>query len=141
AALLTARKTKARARSAEGLIVTDDAFGHANPLGDETRVRVQRDLVPQLRGGGVVVVTGYIAATADGVTTTLGRGGSDYSAAVLGAALDAQEIQIWTDVSGVLTAEPRVVPGARTVGSLSYAEAAGVADLRAQVRHPKNIQA
>src|SRR5205807_203822 len=79
---------------------------------------------PRLDDGLVPVLGGYIAATADGITSTLGRGGSDYSAALVGAALDAREIQIWTDVSGVLTADPRVVPGARTVPSLSYAEAA-----------------
>src|SRR5947207_2423597 len=80
------------------------------------------------------------AATAPGITTTLGRGGSDYSAALVGAALDAQEIQIWTDVSGVLTADPRVVPGARTVANLSYAEAAELAYFGAKVLHPKTIQ-
>src|SRR5205085_6099885 len=97
-------------------------------------------LTPLLDDGLVPVLGGYIAATADGITTTLGRGGSDYSAALVGAALGAQEIQIWTDVSGVLTADPRVVPGARTVASLSYAEAAELAYFGAKVLHPKTIQ-
>src|SRR5205085_63502 len=100
----------------------------------------RREILPLLDDGLVPVLGGYIAATADGITTTLGRGGSDYSAALVGAALDAQEIQIWTDVSGVLTADPRVVPGARTVASLSYAEAAELAYFGAKVLHPKTIQ-
>src|SRR5437773_1139540 len=82
----------------------------------------------------------YIGATRRGVTTTLGRGGSDYSAALVGAALAAAEIQIWTDVSGVLTADPRVVPGARTIPTLSYAEAAELAYFGAKVLHPKTLQ-
>ncbi len=88
----------------------------------------------------VPVLGGYIGATLEGVTTTLGRGGSDYSAALVGAALGAREIQIWTDVSGVLTADPRVVPGAGTIPSLSYAEAAELAYFGAKVLHPKTIQ-
>ena len=88
----------------------------------------------------IPVVGGFIASTKDGATTTLGRGGSDYSAALIGAALEAREIQIWTDVSGVLTADPRVVTAALTIPVLSYQEAAELAYFGAKVLHPKTIQ-
>ena len=139
AALLSARKTKASAYSAERLIVTDAAFGHANPLADETRASVERELVPQLKNGSVPVVTGYIAATADGVTTTLGRGGSDFSAAVLAAALRATELRIYTDVSGVMSADPRIVKDARPLAKMSYAEAAELSYFGAKVIHPRTV--
>jgi aspartate kinase len=90
--------------------------------------------------GTVPVLGGFIGATTSGVTTTLGRGGSDYTAALLGAALGVSEIQIWTDVTGVLTADPRVVPEAQTVERLSYGEAAELAYFGAKVLHPKTIQ-
>ena len=121
-------------------LTTDATHGRANPLLPVTIERIRAALTPLLEDGLVPVLGGYIAATADGITTTLGRGGSDYSAALVGAAVDAHEIQIWTDVSGVLTADPRVVPGARTVSSLSYAEAAELAYFGAKVLHPKTIQ-
>src|SRR5437899_2771196 len=121
-------------------LTTAATHGRANPLLPVTVERIRAALTPLLEDGLVPVLGGYIAATADGITTTLGRGGSDYSAALVGAALDAHEIQIWTDVSGVLTADPRVVPGARTVSSLSYAEAAELAYFGAKVVHPKTIQ-
>ena len=121
-------------------LTTDATHGRAKPLLPVTLERTRAALTPLLDDGLVPVLGGYIAATADGITTTLGRGGSDYSAALVGAALDAREIQIWTDVSGVLTADPRVVPGARTVPSLSYAEAAELAYFGAKVLHPKTIQ-
>jgi aspartokinase/homoserine dehydrogenase 1 len=85
------------------------------------------------------VVTGFVAATPDGVPTVLGRGGSDYSAAILGASLDADEVQIWTDVDGVLTADPRIVPDARSLPELSYSEAAELAYFGAKVLHPKTM--
>jgi len=121
-------------------LTTDATHGRANPLLPLTVARTRATLTPLLDHGRVPVLGGYIAATADGITTTLGRGGSDYSAALVGAALDAREIQIWTDVSGVLTADPRVVPGAQTVASLSYAEAAELAYFGAKVLHPRTIQ-
>ena len=121
-------------------LITDATHGRAKPLLPVTLERTRAALTPLLDDGLVPVLGGYIAATVDGITTTLGRGGSDYSAALVGAALDAREIQIWTDVSGVLTADPRVVPGARTVPSLSYAEAAELAYFGAKVLHPKTIQ-
>src|SRR4029453_3836762 len=97
-------------------------------------------LLPLLDSGVVPVVGGFFAATRSDVTTTLGRGGSDYTAAILGAALNCEEIQIWTDVSGVLTADPRVVPQAQTVERLSYGEAAELAYFGAKVLHPKTIK-
>src|SRR5213076_2796845 len=121
-------------------LTTDATHGRATPLLPVTLERTRAALTPLLDNGLVPVLGGYIAATADGITTTLGRGGSDYSAALVGAALDAREIQIWTDVSGVLTADPRVVPGARTVANVSYAEAAELAYFGAKVLHPKTIQ-
>jgi aspartate kinase len=139
AALLTARGVKAEAVSAEGLIVTDDQFGHANPLAEETRARVARELLPRLANGVVPVVTGYIAATADGVTTTLGRGGSDYSAAVLAAAANADELRIYTDVSGVFSADPRIVRDAKPLAKISYAEAAELSYFGAKVIHPRTV--
>jgi len=139
AALLAARGVKAEARSAEGLIITDDDFGHANPLLDETRARAQRELVPKLKAGVVPVITGYLASTADGLTTTLGRGGSDYSAAVLAAALNADELLIYTDVSGVMSADPRIVSDAKPLAKMSYAEAAELSYFGAKVIHPRTV--
>jgi len=121
-------------------IVTDGAFGRATPDSADTERRCRAELEPVLKQGRIPVLGGYIAATASGVTTTLGRGGSDYTAALVGAALAASEIQIWTDVSGVLTADPRIVPGARTIPSLSYSEASELAYFGAKVLHPKTIR-
>ncbi len=140
AAVLTSAGVAAQYVDSRHCLTTDATHGRANPLLPLTLERTRAILTPLLDGGLVPVLGGYIAATADGITTTLGRGGSDYSAALVGAALDAQEIQIWTDVSGVLTADPRVVPGARTVANLSYAEAAELAYFGAKVLHPKTIQ-
>jgi aspartate kinase len=95
---------------------------------------------PYWKKGSFPVLGGFIGATIEGKTTTLGRGGSDYTAAMIGAALGANEIQIWTDVTGVLTADPRVVPNAQTVERLSYSEAAELAYFGAKVLHPKTIQ-
>ncbi|HEY6958021.1 MAG TPA: aspartate kinase [Candidatus Limnocylindria bacterium] len=139
AALLTARGVKAEAISAEGLIVTDDQFGHANPIASETRKRAGEQIVPRLANGIVPVVTGYVASTADGVTTTLGRGGSDYSAAVLAAAVNASELRIYTDVSGVFSADPRIVSGAKPLAKISYAEAAELSYFGAKVIHPRTV--
>ncbi|MEO8078788.1 MAG: aspartate kinase, partial [Acidobacteriota bacterium] len=104
-------------------IVTDGAHMAAVPLAAETREAVLREIVPRVNDGRVPVIGGFVGATAQGVTTTLGRGGSDYSAAILGAALDAREIQIWTDVDGMLTADPRVVAAPHVVPFLSFGEA------------------
>ncbi len=139
AAALQATDTPAQAVDAREIIVTDDTFGAANPLLDLSRERIRAKLLPMLEEGILPVVTGFIAATEKGVTTTLGRGGSDYSAAIIGASLDADEVQIWTDVDGVMTADPRIVPEARTLPELSYIEAAELAYFGAKVLHPKTI--
>jgi bifunctional aspartokinase / homoserine dehydrogenase 1 len=122
------------------LIVTDDSYGAAHPDLDATIRRAREGLAPVLERGQVAVVTGFIAATAAGIPTTLGRGGSDYSAALLGAALPADEVWIWTDVDGVMTADPRLVPEARTIPELSYREVAELAYFGAKVLHPKTIR-
>jgi len=140
AAVLAAAGLPTYAVDARRCIVTDTTYGRANPMPADTERRTRAELVPLLDASLVPVLGGYIAATQAGRTTTLGRGGSDYSAALVGAALDAREIQIWTDVSGVLTADPRVVPAARPIPRLSYAEAAELAYFGARVLHPKSIQ-
>lgn len=121
------------------LIVTNDHFGAAEPLLEPTRLRTQARLRPWLDEKIVPVVTGFIAATEEGLLTTLGRGGSDYSASILGAALDADEIWIWTDVNGVMSANPTEVPEARTLREISYSEAAELAYYGAKVLHYKTI--
>ncbi len=121
-------------------IVTNDEHTRATPLAKETNQHTRKELLPLLEAAQIPVLGGFIAASRDGSTTTLGRGGSDYTAALIGAALDAREIQIWTDVAGVLTADPRVVPNARTVPRMSYREAAELAYFGAKVLHPKTIQ-
>jgi bifunctional aspartokinase / homoserine dehydrogenase 1 len=126
---------------ATDLVVTDSYHGGAEPLMNRTRERSEARLRPLLGRGVVPVVTGFIGANEEGVLTTLGRGGSDYSATILGAALDADEIIIWTDVNGVLTADPRLVPDARTIPEISYREAAELAYFGAKVLHPKTLRA
>jgi aspartate kinase len=120
-------------------IKTDDTYGNATPQ-PETAAAVRAETKFIIDSKKVPVLGGFIGSTARGVTTTLGRGGSDYTAAIVGAALDAREIQIWTDVSGVLTADPRLVANARTIPILSYHEAAELAYFGAKVLHPKTIQ-
>src|ERR1700730_12614965 len=140
AASLCELGTASVAVDATELIVTSNEHGQAEPLMDETRERASKRLMPLLSGGKVPVVTGFIGATAEGILTTLGRGGSDYSATILGAALDATEIIIWTDVDGVLSADPRLVPEARLLREISYAEAAELAYFGARVLHPKTLR-
>ena len=132
---------RSEAVDATELIVTDGYHGSAEPLMDATRRRSEARLRPLLDDGVIPVVTGFIGATSEGVLTTLGRGGSDYSATILGAALGADQIIIWTDVDGVLTADPRLVPGARTIPDISYREAAELAYFGAKVLHPKTLRA
>jgi aspartate kinase len=122
------------------LIVTDGRHGGAEPLMAQTRARACERLLPLLDDGQIPVVTGFVGATSEGVLTTLGRGGSDYSATILGAALDADEVVIWTDVDGVLTADPRLVPPARIMREISYTEAAELAYFGAKVLHPKTLR-
>lgn len=139
AAALAERDIPAQAVEATALIVTDDCFGEATPQMDETRQKSRQVLLPLLEQHIVPVVTGFIGATAEGVTSTLGRGGSDYSGAILGSCLDSDEIWIWTDVNGVLTADPRVVPEAHTLPRISYNEAAELAYFGGKVLHPKTM--
>ena len=140
AAVLRERGVRAQAISATELIVTDDNFGAAMPLMDQTRQRLQQRVRPLVERGVIPVIAGYIAATEEGVTTTLGRGGGDYTAAIVGAGLDADEVWIWSDVDGILTADPNIVPHARTLTELSYTEAADMAYFGADVLHPKTIR-
>lgn len=123
------------------LIVTNSNHGAADPWMDLTMERCESRLRPLLQQGVVPVVTGFIGATAEGVLTTLGRGGSDYSASIVGAALGSDEIIIWTDVDGMLTADPCIVPGACTIPEISYREAAELAYFGAKVLHPKTLRA
>src|SRR5579863_5515222 len=140
AAVLREMGLRGVAFDATDLIVTDEVHGGARPLAGPTRAKTQAALGPLLEGGGIPVVTGYIAATAKGIPTTLGRGGSDFSATILGAALDAQEVIIWTDVNGVLTADPRMVPDAVTLDEVSYIEAGELAFFGAKVLHPMTLR-
>ena len=140
AAILRSSGTAAEAVDATELIVTDNSFGNASPLLDETNARTRQRLAPIRRRGAIPVVTGFRGATRDGVCTTLGRGGSDYSATLVGAALDADEVWIWTDVDGVMSADPRLVPRARIIPEISYREAIELSFFGARVLHPKTIQ-
>ena len=140
AAVLNQHGVEARQVDARRCIITDEVHTCAAPLLRDTFARTEDELRPLLDRGVVPVLGGFIGATLQGVTTTLGRGGSDYTAALIGAALSVAEIQIWTDVTGVLTADPRVVPEAQTIDRLSYGEAAELAYFGAKVLHPKTIQ-
>jgi aspartate kinase len=124
---------------AREVIVTDAAHTAAAPDPAATDQAVRRAVAPSLRAGRVAVLGGFVGATSGGVTTTLGRGGSDYSAALVGAALGAREIQIWTDVDGMLTGDPRVIADARIVSRLSFGEASELAYFGAKVLHPSTI--
>jgi aspartate kinase len=120
------------------VIITDNRFTQAQPILDETYGLLQ-DTVAPIAEKSVVVMGGFIGSTRDGHTTTLGRGGSDYSAALVGAGVSAEEIQIWTDVDGMLTADPRIIPGGHRVKSISFAEAAEMAYFGAKVLHPATV--
>ena len=135
-----AKNLNARQMDSRRLIVTDEEYGAAMPIWNETENLVQLELQPLIDAGEIPVLGGFIAASRGGETTVLGRGGSDYSAALVGAALRAREIQIWTDVTGVLTCDPRICSEARTIGTLSYEEASELAYFGAKVLHPKTIQ-
>ncbi|MCB9138319.1 MAG: aspartate kinase [Caldilineaceae bacterium] len=137
AAVLRAAGVKAEFVDAGDLIVTDEVFGGAAPIMHATEKRCREKLLPMLEEGIVPVITGFVGETESGIPSTLGRGGSDFSAAIIGACVDADEIQIWTDVNGVLTADPRIVPDARSLNELSYEEVAELAYYGAKVLHPK----
>jgi aspartate kinase len=122
------------------LLITDDNFGKAQPIQSLVEAHVQAQLLPLLQSGRVVVTQGYIGSTANGKTTTLGRGGSDYSASIFGAALGCKSIQIWTDVDGVMTSDPRIVPAAKRLKVMTFREAAELAYFGAKVLHPSTIR-
>lgn len=136
---LISRGISSVAVKATECIITNEHFGRADFLVEETKKKVKKVLVPLIKKGVTPVVTGFIGRTAAGKTTTLGRGGSDYTAAILGLCLNASEVQIWTDVNGIMTADPKVVKTARTVAFVSYEEACELAVLGAKVLHPKAI--
>lgn len=140
AEVLKAKGINARQVDSRRLIVTDDEYGAAQPIWDETEKLVRLELESLVAAGEVPVMGGFIAASRGGETTTLGRGGSDYSAALVAAALHAKELQIWTDVTGVMTCDPRICGDARTIPVLSYDEAAELAYFGAKVLHPKTIK-
>ncbi|MGH9445460.1 MAG: aspartate kinase [Terriglobia bacterium] len=140
AAVLRSQGLLAEAVDSTGLIVTDERFGNATPLFEETYQRTRQRLLPLSRRGVIAVVTGFRGSTPGGLCTTLGRGGSDYSATIIGAALDADETWIWTDVDGVMSADPRLVPHARIIPEISYQEAIELSFFGAKVLHPKTIQ-
>jgi aspartate kinase len=140
AEVLSAKNLNARQVDSRRLIVTDEEYGSASPIWSETEKLIQLELQPLIEAGEIPVLGGFIAASRSGETTTLGRGGSDYSAALVGAALRSREVQIWTDVTGVLTCDPRICSEARTIKTLSYEQAAELAYFGAKVLHPKTIQ-
>lgn len=136
---LLARGVDAALVDARDVMVTDECFGAATPLFKLIKRQARRVIQPAVRGGRVVVTQGFIGATRSAVTTTLGRGGSDYSAAILGSVLEVEEIQIWTDVEGILTADPSILPDARSIPEMSFEEAAELAYFGARVLHPSTI--
>ena len=138
-AALVAAGLNAACVDAWSCIVTDAAHTQATPLWDETNQRLRSSLVPLLQQDRIPVLGGFIGATRDGIPTTLGRGGSDFSAAIVGAALGASHIEIWTDVDGIQTADPRFCPDARRIPELSFEEAADLAYFGAKVLHPSTI--
>jgi aspartate kinase len=140
AATMRAMGHPAEAVFADTVIATDDRHGTARPDRPRTRAAAQHRIQPVLDAGKTAVVTGFIGFAPDGSTTTLGRGGSDYSATLIGAALDADEVQIWTDVPGVLSADPRKVSTARVVPHVSFDEAQELAHFGAKVLHPRTIR-
>ncbi len=129
----------ARAINAADVIATDAVFSNATPLMDQTRERAALTLRPLIDQGIMSVITGFNGSTLDGRPTTLGRGGSDFSASIIAAALDAHELWIWTDVDGIMSADPRLVPGAKVLDEVTYAEAAELAYNGAKVLHPRTL--
>jgi len=136
---LSSQGTPAMAVNSAELVVTDAVFGNATPLLDPTRERAAKVLRPLLDQRALPVVTGFNASTLDGQPTTLGRGGSDFSASILAAVLDAEELWIWTDVDGIMSADPRLVKNARVLSEITYAEAAELAYNGAKVLHPRTL--
>jgi aspartate kinase len=141
AAAIRSLGVKTRALTgAEAGITSDERFGEANPLAEVSYHEIRRRLEPMLSRSEIPVVTGFIAATVDGSITTLGRGGSDYTATLLGAALNTDEIWIWTDVDGLMTADPRIVKDARVLPTVSFGEALELSFFGAKMMHPRTMQ-
>ena len=138
-AVLRRHGVEAQHVDARDVVLTSGEFTRAEPLPDEIADRARERVLPIVREGRVPVLGGYIGATKAGITTTLGRGGSDYSAALVGAALRSDAIEIWTDVDGMLTADPRVVEGARLIERIRFDEASELASFGAKVLHPMTI--
>jgi aspartate kinase len=143
-ALLVTEHLKSRGLAAEAVnavevVVTDAMFNNASPLMEATEKKAGARLAPLLEAGAIPIVTGFNGATADGRPTTLGRGGSDFSASILAAALNASELWIWTDVDGIMTADPRLVPDAKILSEITYSEAAELAYAGAKVLHPRTL--
>ena len=138
-AWLRSQGVAAFAVNAREVIVTDSVFGNASPLIEQTREKALALLEPALKAGRMPIMTGFNGATLDGRATTLGRGGSDFSASILAAVLDAAELWIWTDVDGIMTADPRLVPHARVLSEITYREAAELAYNGAKVLHPRTL--
>jgi aspartate kinase len=136
---LTSSGSPAAAVNSAEVVVTDAVFGNASPLMEATRAKASSVLLPHLEAGVIPIATGFNGATADGRPTTLGRGGSDFSASILAAALDAAEVWIWTDVDGIMSADPRLAPDARVLDEVTYAEAAELAYNGAKVLHPRTL--
>ena len=136
---LQSKGTSARAINGADVIVTDAVFGNATPLMEATRKKAQELIAPLLQARSIPVVTGFNGATMDGRPSTLGRGGSDFSASILAAALDASELWIWTDVDGIMSADPRLVKEARVLDAVTYSEAAELAYNGAKVLHPRTL--
>lgn len=124
---------------ARRVMLTNDEYTRAEPDTDAIAAACRAILLPLVERGIIPVMGGFVGATASGVTTTLGRGGSDFSASLVGAAMDSEAIEIWTDVDGMLTADPRVVPGARLIDRIRFDEAAELAAFGAKVLHPSTI--
>ncbi len=139
AAYLESAGVPARAVNAKDIVVTDAVFGNATPLMGPTREKARGVLCPMLEQGVLPVVTGFNGATTDGRPTTLGRGGSDFSASILASVLDATDLWIWTDVDGIMSADPRLVPNAKVLDEITYAEAAELAYNGAKVLHPRTL--
>jgi aspartate kinase len=139
AGALKARGLPAVAFDSRDIMITDAHFGRARPDELEIEKRARAHLLPACVRGEIPVAGGFIGATRDGETTTLGRGGSDWSAAILGAALGASVVEIWTDVNGMMTADPRVVPEARIIEAISFDEASELAYFGARVLHPLTL--
>lgn len=135
-AAIRAKEISSTPIEASKIIVTSSNHGDAEPILDESVENAKSELLPIVEKGEVPVITGFIGSTRDGKITTLGRGASDYTATILGYCLDAKEVWIWTDVTGVMTADPRLIPEAKTIDSLSYQEAAELSYFGAKVLHP-----